>query len=172
MNRQTLGVQSQCKGFTLVEIMVVVAIVAILNALAIPAINHIRHTTTATRIANDFRAFRDAFEVYATEEGDWPPSAGHRRIPRGMEQWLSEGAWKAKINDVGAWRWRRSGRPNNRIAFIQLRYPSKNHKKLMTKVDNLIDDGNLSTGNLQRQGNRYRYFLAKRNAIRRPRGVL
>lgn len=55
------------QGFTLVEIMIVVAIIALLAAIAVPNFMRARKRTQATRILEDLRALDQAVEMYAIE---------------------------------------------------------------------------------------------------------
>ena len=55
------------RGFTLVEIMVVVANIAILAAIALPGFLRARKRTTATKILNDLRLIDSAVDQYALE---------------------------------------------------------------------------------------------------------
>ena len=56
-------------AFTLVEIMIVVAVIALLAAIAIPGFLHARDRAIATRIRNDLRLIDSAVEQYAIETG-------------------------------------------------------------------------------------------------------
>jgi prepilin-type N-terminal cleavage/methylation domain-containing protein len=68
-------------GFTLVEIMIVVAIIALLAAIAVPGFLRARKRSQATRILNDLRMIDSAIDQYAIETnqitgnpvavGDW-----------------------------------------------------------------------------------------------------
>ena len=68
-------------GFTLVEIMIVVAIIALLAAIAVPGFLRARKRSQATRILNDLRLIDSAVDQYAIETnkstgnavavGDW-----------------------------------------------------------------------------------------------------
>jgi prepilin-type N-terminal cleavage/methylation domain-containing protein len=68
-------------GFTLVEIMIVVAIIALLAAIAVPGFLRARKRSQATRILNDLRMIDSAVDQYAIETnrvtgntvavGDW-----------------------------------------------------------------------------------------------------
>jgi len=54
-------------GFTLVEIMIVVAIIALLAAIAVPGFLRARKRSQATKILNDLRLVDGAVDQYAIE---------------------------------------------------------------------------------------------------------
>jgi prepilin-type N-terminal cleavage/methylation domain-containing protein len=56
-------------GFTLVEIMIVVAIIALLAAIAVPGFLRARKRSQASRILNDLRLIDSAVDQYAIETG-------------------------------------------------------------------------------------------------------
>ena len=55
------------KGFTLVEIMIVVAIIALLTAIAVPNFLRARKRAQGTRIIEDLKILDSAVEMYALE---------------------------------------------------------------------------------------------------------
>lgn len=59
--------QKNRSGFTLVEIMIVVAIIALLAAIAVPGFIRARKRSQATRILEDLRMIDAAIDQYAVE---------------------------------------------------------------------------------------------------------
>ena len=63
----TQTLQKRRAGFTLVEIMIVVAIIALLAAIAVPNFMRARKRSQATRILNDLRILDAACDQYAVD---------------------------------------------------------------------------------------------------------
>ena len=61
--------RSQVTGFTLVEIMIVVAIIALLAAIAVPGFVRARKRSQASKVLNDLRLIDGAVDQYAIENG-------------------------------------------------------------------------------------------------------
>jgi len=57
------------KGFTLVEIMIVVVIIGLLAAMAIPAFQKVRQTSQEKAITNNLRQLASAADQYFLEKG-------------------------------------------------------------------------------------------------------
>jgi prepilin-type N-terminal cleavage/methylation domain-containing protein len=62
-----LNLRSRRTAFTLVEIMIVVAIIALLAAIAVPGFLRARKRSQASRIINDLRLIDSAVDQYAIE---------------------------------------------------------------------------------------------------------
>ena len=63
------------KGFTLVEVMIVVAIIALLAAIAIPNVLRGRTTANETACIGNMRAIASGLEMYRSVNGAYPATA-------------------------------------------------------------------------------------------------
>jgi prepilin-type N-terminal cleavage/methylation domain-containing protein len=84
-------------GFTLVEIMIVVAIIGLLAAIAIPSFLKARTQSQITAVANDLRVFGDAFETYCMIVGEFPADT-HNTVPPGMEEYIKQDNWDGAMH--------------------------------------------------------------------------
>jgi prepilin-type N-terminal cleavage/methylation domain-containing protein len=134
-------------AFTLVEIMIVVAIIGILAALGIPALQRAQERSLASRLANDFHQFEAAFHRYALEIGQWPAAGGAGAVPAGMAGFLPA-AFTAPSPVGGNYQW--SG-PSHSVALVN----SQATDAVMRRVDVLLDDGNLATGDFGKNAGFY-----------------
>ena len=70
-----IKITSRKKGFTLVEIMIVVAIIALLASIAVPNFMRARKRSQATRMLEDLRIIDAALDQYAIEHNRSPGSS-------------------------------------------------------------------------------------------------
>jgi type II secretory pathway pseudopilin PulG len=124
--------------------MVVVVIIGLLAALAIPAFQRAQRASQNARTVNDFRIFVQAFEVYNTQHGEWPPNAGAGVIPTGMNRDFKEDTWKQNPNTIGGrWNW-----DVDRAEFkagVSISGFTITDAQLL-EIDVKLDDGNLASG--------------------------
>lgn len=64
------------KGFSLVELMVVISIIATLTALLFPLIGEIKRKVYATECASQLKQIGIAFKMYEQDYGGYPPDIG------------------------------------------------------------------------------------------------
>jgi len=73
--------QTHAKGFTLIELMIVVAIIGILAAIAIPAYQDYTIRAQISEGLNLAAASKAAIEEYYSENGDWPKKNDDTGLP-------------------------------------------------------------------------------------------
>ena len=64
------------KGFTLVEILIVVIILGILAAIVIPQFTNASSNAKVSSLTSDLQTIRDQIELYAVQHNDTYPTAG------------------------------------------------------------------------------------------------
>jgi prepilin-type N-terminal cleavage/methylation domain-containing protein len=150
------------RAFTLVEIMVVVVIIGLLAALAIPAFQRNQRATQNARVINDYRVFVQAFEIFNTQNGAWPPNAGSGIVPTGMSGNFKEDTWKeAKTPIGGRWNWDLD-KSDFKAGVTIAGYTITDEQA--AEIDAKIDDGDLSTGTFRKTAggtNRLTYILVE-----------
>lgn len=149
-------------GFTLVEIMVVVAIIGLLAALAIPAFRRAQRSSQNTRVVNDFRVYAQAFEIYNTQNGGWPDSAAPGAVPSvpvSIADTLRTASWQAKTAVGGLWQWDNGLSSGGDAGICIANYTCTEEQ--LAELDTKMDDGNLATGKLKKAAaTRLIYVLA------------
>ncbi len=148
--------KNKSRGFTLLEIMVVVVITGILISLAIPAASQLILTTRNNIIIKDLRVFAGAFHQYAGENGIWPDDQGSSdAFPPGMEGYLMETAWTRKTPIGGNYNWDKNANHGGTVYEAVISIADSDDNQIIVTMDQLglidemIDDGDLNSGLFQ-----------------------
>ena len=151
--------KQNARGFTLVEIMIVVIIIGLLAVMAFPAFLKVKVHSQASRIANDFRSFSGLFETYTLDNGTYPPDASPGVIPAGMEDYIKSADWTTSPPIGGHYDWVFNGFGGGGVtaAIAVTNYTSGDGP--IIKLDELMDDGNLSSGIIQKAGGSVIYII-------------
>jgi prepilin-type N-terminal cleavage/methylation domain-containing protein len=153
---------NQSAGFTIVELLVVLAILGIIAAVAIAAYWHqIDHARVAA-VAGDLRTFETGFLSYASDTGDFPPDSHldppyHLPTGVGIEDYLPVTRWATPTPMGGNYNW--EGPNNYSYAGVSL-YQATVPASTLAMLDDRIDDGDLSQGRFRITPNgRYTYII-------------
>ena len=156
------------RGFTLVEIMVVMVIVSMLAMLSIPAFQKIQRRSRSTTIASDFRTFAAVFNTYAQEKGSWPVDTDPGEVPAGLEGQLNSTAWARVTPMGGRYNWEQDQLHAGVRYKAAIAISGTNDTPLvidanqLLDIDIVIDDGNLSTGSFRTGANGDGLFIIER----------
>lgn len=139
-------------GFTLTELMIVVAIVGLLAAIAIPSFAHARERSLNVRFAADLQVAKAAFIEYSFDHGKYPPDTMPSVVPNGMADYLKRVAWTQPTTLGGQWDW-----DNSQFGFkagVSVYRPTASSGQML-QLDKTIDDGNLFTGEFRSRSDGY-----------------
>ncbi len=100
-------------GFTLVEVLIVIAIIGVLVGLLIPAVNMARRSVQQTAIAFEVEALANAVEQYKNKYGDYPPDGSNGRTFQNHLRKAFPNIAQSEIDILGAMF---SGRPVSNAA--------------------------------------------------------
>ena len=145
-------------GFTLVEIMIVVAIICLLAVLAVPSLLRARERTQKTRFITALRVVRDACDLFVTENNGFPADVNRGILPAGMATYFNGKLnWNAPTPIGGRWDW------DYKVLGITAGVSVVSAPKTvaeMTEIDAMCDDGSLTTGAFRRmESDRYTWIL-------------
>lgn len=136
------------KGFTLVEIMIVVSILGILAALVVPRYVNIQAQASAAAAGSSMLAIGKAVTYYQATTGEWPEDKNRRVLPPELEPYLSTDEFEdgplGGVWDYEDWRGAgyTAGGDEIGIAISIV----EGDPDLYEAVDAAIDDGDLETG--------------------------
>ena len=145
-------------AFTLVEIMITVAVIGLLAAIAIPNFMKYRKIAQGVKTANDMRVFGDGFAIYSFEKGQYPPDS-HEELPDApeIEEYVNETMFNSPSPIGGKYNW--EGPERYPYAGVSVSGGSLSDEDLLT-VDKAVDDGDLNSGHYRKTGNgRYTYIV-------------
>lgn len=148
--------QPRIQGFTLLEMMLVVAIIGLLAVIALPTFARPRTLALGLRTANDMRVFADAFLQYAIINGSYPAD-NHEELPPGMEDYIDPADFDAPTGIGGRYNW--EGPDSYPYAGLAVSGSNWSAERLL-QIDMLVDDGNLSSGSFRVPANgRFTYVI-------------
>lgn len=151
------------EGMTLVEVLMAVVIIGMLAAILIPAVRFAMQTRRNAEAATMLRTAVQAFEMYRSEQGHWPPDQivpGQTTVPLMEDHYFPYFGidwWGDETPLGGRWDW---DVDYNFAVSVSIWRPTASQAQLR-RFDRMIDDGDLSTGRFRRVGTQYHYILVE-----------
>lgn len=137
------------KGFTIIEIMIVVAVLGILVTVAVPGYKQAKQSSLNARVMNDLRVFANAFQLYNFEKGAYPPDS-HNAVgkPAEMVDYLPDAWLHPPAGGFWGWDFQETNiDPVNPPNAVSYREPDFTDEQ-MWDFENRYDDGDPNTGKI------------------------
>lgn len=98
-----MGGRALSRGFTLVELLVVVMILGILVAVVIPSFKGAFDSSQQSAFVADIKIYSDAVHLFAVQTGDWPEDSSTGDIPDGFLDYIALADWDDGTPLGGQW---------------------------------------------------------------------
>jgi prepilin-type N-terminal cleavage/methylation domain-containing protein len=142
------------RGFSLIELMTVMAVIGLLAALGIPRYREMKRRAFAAAVVSDFNTVRVASYNYFADNSTYPPDGGAGSPPAAMVPYLPQGFEFTNANytldyDV----WPSPGNPTQLVVGITV---TSGDQQLVNMIAAKIQNGGLGLN----VGNGYTYIFA------------
>lgn len=168
------------RGFTIVELLIVIVIIAILAAITIVAYNGITTRSKASAIAADLKSIEKALNLYKQTVGldTWPndsdatyltgtsnPSIGAIITAQPvLRSYLPKAPTVDGIGASNIYQFDNDGDTyngcSNSTSGVNIYIANATNTALMQAVDDAVDDGNLSCGKFRQGGTSFHYNIS------------
>lgn len=143
------------RGFSLVELVIVVVIVALLAGIAIPRFSALSRKATVKAAAADLRQVGEAFASYNAETGGWPADVAVGVFPPEMTNHLHANVFTESQPLGGRYEWFRNYGASAAVGIVGRGIDDA----MLAEIDAIIDDGDINGGKCRLFLGRYLYIV-------------
>lgn len=151
------------RGFTLVEILIVIIILGILASIVVTRVGAATEDTRRTSFASALHTFLRLESAYRADTGTYLEDASSGVCPAGFDQYIHREDWEGLTPIGGVWdsQLNESGVTSALGVHFNGQGVTRDDA-YMTQIDALIDDGDLSTGGFRKlESDRYYWCIAE-----------
>ena len=136
-----------CRGFTLIEVMVVVTVVGMLGSISTPRVKKAADNARASAVANDLRILASAMSTIAQQSGSFPKDTARQKMPPAAAGHTKAKTWTGVTPIGGYYNWEsgRKVRGTKIKAGIAINSAKRQNvtkdRALLLAIDRRIDDG-------------------------------
>ena len=157
MHRNLVSAPRSLRGFTLIEVLIVVVILGVLAAIVIPQFTSASDDAKRTSFITNVRSFTQQAMRYQLDNGEYPADGASGVIPAGFEAYVQETIWENGTPIGGVWDAERDSFGVSSAVGVHFDGTGDTRDDAyMVVIDTEIDDGDLETGSFQHiAANRY-----------------
>jgi prepilin-type N-terminal cleavage/methylation domain-containing protein len=173
---QTIRSNSGVKGYTMIEIMIVVTIVGVLVGMSLPSFRRMNNNAQVERFVQQLQMEEQALRQFAIFNRGYPTNVNDTVCPAGLQEYLPAGFnWSAPTPLGGNWKW--EGKARARGFFFEYGITvSTLHTPLLSsnlflQADLRMDDGSFTNGVFQKNNQAISPYSYSLQSYAPPAGI-
>lgn len=159
MHRNANRIHRRPRGFTLVEILIVVVILGILAAMVIPQFASASDASRQSTFVSNLNAFTRAAVLMRHETGAYPEDAASGTMPAGFDDYIQESRWLGGTPIGGVWDAENATYGVRSAIGVHFNGTGETRDDaFMLEIDAMLDNADLATGGFREIEPGQRYY--------------